>query len=53
MKKVFLAIMTILSLTVFMSCTDVELTNEDYTDTFVVDPSDDGTIDNEDYREGE
>lgn len=51
MKKVFSITMIMMSLTIFTNCTNIELTDEEYTDTFLVDPSDDGTIDDEDYRE--
>ena len=52
MKKVFLTVVTtILFSTVWISCTPETLTNEDETEFTMVDPADDGQVDEEDHRE--
>lgn len=52
MKKVaLLAVMTILFSGMFTSCTPEALTNEDESEILLVNPTNDGTIDDEDHRE--
>lgn len=54
MKKVFgTLIVAILISAMYTSCTPEALTNEDETEISVVDPSDDGQVDEEDHREYE
>jgi len=52
MKKVFLtAVITFLFSVLYTSCTPETLTNEDETEITVVDPANDGQVDDEDYEE--
>ncbi|MBC8753918.1 hypothetical protein H2O64_04500 [Kordia sp. YSTF-M3] len=52
MKKVFgTVVVAILCSVMYTSCTPESLTNEDETEITVVDPVDDGQVDEEDHRE--